>query len=354
MTRADGQSHQSNASPKPRSAGTLKRRRVPVSWPAEREFRVLSIDGGGIKGIFPAAFLTGLEERYLGGQSVARYFDLVVGTSTGGIIALGLGSGLPAAQLRDLYVDRGCEVFPPPRFRRFSRAWRGAAGLVRFRYNRGALTCLLRETLGNQPLAQSQCRLCIPAMEGRYGEVYVYKTPHHADYRLDGATPMVTVGEATSAAPTFFQPLRHESGYVLVDGGVWANNPAMVGIVEALSCFDVPRHKVRLLSLGCGGSRYVVNKAKEWGGLWAWRKVIMAAMDLQSQNAVGQACLLVGAERVLRIEPPSTPAPIELDDWTRAAAELPAVAETALGAMGDDVASGFLSEPAALYEPFVK
>ena len=80
--------------PPKRSAGALQRRRVQQPWPKDRDFRILSIDGGGIRGIFPAAFLAGLEERYLGGASVAQYFDLIAGTSTGGSIAMGLAGGL--------------------------------------------------------------------------------------------------------------------------------------------------------------------------------------------------------------------------------------------------------------------
>ena len=78
-----------------RSSGTLQRRRAPLPWPDGHEFRILSIDGGGIRGIFPAAFLGGLEQRYLDGQSIAEYFDLIVGTSTGGIIASGWHLAIP-------------------------------------------------------------------------------------------------------------------------------------------------------------------------------------------------------------------------------------------------------------------
>src|SRR5882757_4166890 len=97
----------------PRSAGAIAQRRIPQVWPEDRRFRILSIDGGGIRGIFPAAVLAGLEQRYAGGRSIASYFDLVAGTSTGGILALGLGAGFSADQLLELYVRRGCEVFPP-------------------------------------------------------------------------------------------------------------------------------------------------------------------------------------------------------------------------------------------------
>jgi len=95
-----------------RSSGAIQQRRVPRAWPADRRFRILSIDGGGIRGIFPAAVLAGLERAYTSGNPIASYFDLVAGTSTGGIIALGLGAGLGADQLLDLYVRRGGEAFP--------------------------------------------------------------------------------------------------------------------------------------------------------------------------------------------------------------------------------------------------
>src|SRR6476659_1951894 len=95
-----------------RSSGAIPQRRVPQAWPKDRRFRILSIDGGGIRGIFPAAILAGLERRYTGGRSIASCFDLAAGTSTGGILALGLGAGYTAADLLDLYVTRGCEVFP--------------------------------------------------------------------------------------------------------------------------------------------------------------------------------------------------------------------------------------------------
>ena len=338
--------------PAPRSAGAIQRQRKRLPWPADREFRILSIDGGGINGIFPAAFLAGLEERYLNGEPITRYFDLIAGTSTGGIIALGLGAGLPAARLRDLYIDHGGEVFPPSYLGHLGRLGRCAMGYVRYRYKRTALSRLLQEPLGGLRLGQSCARLCVPAMEGRYGEVWVYKTPHHPDYHLDGEKPMVAVAEATSAAPTFFQPVRDGRGYLLVDGGVWANNPTMVALTEALSCFDVSRAQVRILGLGCGTARRPVGPWKlRLGGKLPWYDLILAAMDLQGQNANSQAGLLLGADRLVRIEPQTKAKPIALDDWRRAAAELPLASEAALVAHGDEAAARFLDRPALPYDP---
>lgn len=286
------------------------------------------------------------------GEPITRYFDLIAGTSTGGIIALGLGAGLPTARLRDLYIERGGEVFPPTRAGGLGTSWRFARGLFRYRYNRRALSRLLEESFGGLRLGQSRARLCVPAMEGHHGEVMVYKTPHHPDYYLDGKKPMVSVAEATSAAPTFLQPLQDETGYVLVDGGVWANNPTMIALTEALSCFDVSRDKVRILGLGCGTARRKVGMGKiRLGGKLLWWDLILAAMDLQSQNANGQAGLLIGANRLLRIEPQTNARPIELDDWRRAASELPLAAEAALDAWGSQVANQFLDRPAPHYDP---
>lgn len=343
--------------PPRRSSGTLKRRRVPLPWPEDQDFRILSIDGGGIRGIYPATFLAGLEARYLGGGSVAQYFDLIAGTSTGGIIAIGLAAGLKAANLRDLYIDRGCEIFPPIRSEItgvMERRFRNACRYFKFRYDRKALMRILRDTLGDQRLGEAQVRLCIPSFEGRYGDVYIFKTPHHPDFRKDASERMTKVAAATAAAPTFFQPLQ-AGGYTFVDGGVWANNPIMVALVDALSCFSIPRERVRILSLGCGDDPHSVDRSKIWlGGILAWRDIIYAAMRLQSLNALGQAGLLIGADRIIRVGAPTSEDQIQMDDWTRAVAELPSAAESTLGELGEKVSEMFLSEPASRNEPIVR
>lgn len=335
--------------PLARSSGASKRRRVPQPWPEAQEFRILAIDGGGIKGIFPAAFLAGLEKRFLGGLSIARYFDLIAGTSTGGIIALGLGAGLTAAELRDLYINRGSEIFPPQRW--LGRLLGKARQLVLYRYDRDALARVLDETFGQKTFGESKSRLCIPSFDGRHSEVYIFKTPHHPDYRQDGRERMRKVAEATSAAPTFFRPLE-DDGNSFVDGGVWCNNPIMVGLVDALACFAVPRKRIRILSVGCGNSPYTVGFIKlKLGGLLAWKDIIFAAMRLQSHNARGQAGLLIGADRILRVDAPATANPIDLDDYVRASRELPSAASKALEKYGETVATLFLQEQSTPYIP---
>ena len=344
----------SEDSPSKRSSGALRRRRAQLPWTKDRDFRILSIDGGGIRGIYPATFLAGLEERYLKGASIAQYFDLIAGTSTGGIIAIGLAADLNAGHLRDLYIDRGGEIFPPIRsgiVGATQRVIRNASQFFKFRYDRKALMRILRDTLGNRSFGEATTRLCIPSFEGRYGEIYIFKTPHHPDFRNDASERMTKVAAATAAAPTFYKPFQ-DGGYTFIDGGVWANNPIMIALVDALSCFSVPPERVRILSLGCGDDPYVVNHSKvQLGGLLAWRDIIYAAMRFQSLNALGQAGLLIGADRIIRANPPTSENEIQMDDWTRAVSELPGAAESALDELGESVSKVFLSEPASRYEP---
>jgi patatin-like phospholipase/acyl hydrolase len=346
----------SDGIPQPRSAGTRTSRRVPQSWPADRDFRILAIDGGGIRGVFPASVLAGLEERYLGGRSIAECFDLIAGTSTGGIIALGLAVGLSASDLRRLYIERGSEIFPPHgpgvlgRIGRWLSAWQR---YLRYSYDQAALARVLQDCLGDVKLGAAKSRLCIPSFEGVHGEVYIFKTPHHPDFKKDLVEPMVKVALATSAAPSYYRPLR-DGGYTFVDGGVWANNPIMIALTEALTSFDIQRTQVRILSVGCGDDPYSVTGSKiSRGGMWHWRDIINGAMRLQSQNALGQAGLLIGPEHLVRIDVPKDIPKIELDDWPSAVALLPGPASTAISVLGDRIASLFLSSPAAPYTPAI-
>ena len=299
----------------------------------------MSLDGGGIRGIFTATVLVELEEKYLSGGSVAEYFDLVVGTSTGGIIALGLAAGMTSSQLAELYMTRGGEIFPPR-----GRLIRGLVQLVSTGYRRKPLDIILSDVLGDLRLRDSRCRLCIPALDGKYGDVYIFKTPHHPDYRKDGAELMSKVAAATSAAPTYFKPV--EDGYIFADGGVWANNPIMVGLVESLSAFNTTPDDIQILSIGCGEEPYRISRLQRWlGGKLAWANIIFASMHFQSMNALGQAGLLIGRDKIIRLDPPSG-GDISLDEWKRASAILPREAKEMAARHGDQVASVFLTTKA--------
>ena len=325
--------------PPRRSDGILQRRRERLDWDSDQPFRILSLDGGGIRGIFPAAVLASLESTYLGGDSVAEYFDLIVGTSTGGILALGLAAGMTAGELLDLYMTRGRDIFPPER-----RALRKIRQFFIHAYGRKPMDRILEEVLGNLKLRDATARLCIPSLDWKYGDVYVFKTPHHPDYKRDGEEAMTKVAAATAAASTYLRPV--ESGYIFADGGVWANNPIMVGLVEALSSFKTERNDISILSIGCGEDPYTISRIQRWlGGKLTWTNIIFAAMHFQSMNALGQAGLLIGRDRITRLDPPSGKN-IELDDWKKAKAILPGEAASAVAQYGGQIASAFLTSKA--------
>ncbi|TGV22738.1 CBASS cGAMP-activated phospholipase [Mesorhizobium sp. M4B.F.Ca.ET.143.01.1.1] len=334
--------------PPRRSDGTAQRRRLQRPWPKGRPFRILSIDGGGICGILPAAVLTELEQRFLGGKSVAGCFDMIAGTSTGGIIALGLSHGKTAREIREIYVERGGLIFPPPN--PLQRVLRRVRRFGRYAYDRDNLESELLRIFDDTPFGMARNRLVIPSFEGRYGEPWLYKTPHHPDYKKDRFERMVRVGLATAAAPTFFQALPN-NGYMMVDGGLWANNPTMNALVDTLACFEIDRANIQILSLGCGETAFTVDATKSNGGILQWRDIYFGAMRAQSLNALGQAYLLVGKDNVMRIDAPEAPSPIALDDHRRARTELPAMARVLVEAAGHRIEQMFLHSPTDPYVP---
>lgn len=325
----------------PRSSGTLQQARRQLDWPEEREFRVLSIDGGGIKGIFAAAFLARLELSRLGGRSIGRYFDLITGTSTGGIIAIALAAGISAQRILDLYVSQGREIFPRRR----------DYGFVRPAFKQLALAGALRELFGVSVLGDVTARLCIPSADGRHGDVAVFKTPHHPDYRRDWRMSLVDVGLATSAAPTFLK-VHEADGYRFIDGGVWANNPVMVGVVDTLSCFSVARRKVRVLSIGNGTAKPLIGPMQlKFGGVIGWvlrGPLVESFVHYSSLNADGQAGLLLGRDHVTRIEPDAAAAAIHMTDHRAASQLLPVSAADQDREKGAEIARHFLMEEAEM------
>jgi patatin-like phospholipase/acyl hydrolase len=337
-----------------RSSGTLQGLREQLPWPENKPFRILSIDGGGIRGILPAAILAELEDRYLGGKSAGDYFDLITGTSTGGIIALGLSIGKTAKSILDLYVTDGPKIFPPLRwdFLKLRSRWRFSQALQNHRYDPSKLEAALKSVFVERIFGEAQRRLCVPSFD-RFTEVNVFKTPHHFDYRMDWKERLLTVAMATAAAPSYF-PVYKSGERFFADGGVWANNPVMIGLVDALVCYQLERRQVHILSLGTGDTeiRFTKNQIIH-GGLVDWYEIISSAMHLQSQNATGQAGLLIGRDQLVRLNAPPMPDnPIALDDYARARNELPGIAARLVNAQGQSIRDRFLFDEAQPYGAF--
>src|SRR5215210_2814838 len=196
---------------------------------AER-VRVLSIDGGGIRGIIPALVLAELERR--AGRRTFELFDLIAGTSTGGIVACAVCAPdpLPASELVKLYEEEGPEIFDRSLFQRI----RSAEGLLDEKYDDAALDRALERFLGMKRLAETKPDLIVPAYDTALPGPYFFKSSKARETPESDDFPLSIVARATSAAPTYFEPV--ESGErSLVDGGVFATNPAMCALAEALN-----------------------------------------------------------------------------------------------------------------------
>ncbi len=224
----------------------------------KRKFRILSLDGGGFKGIYTARIISEIEKKY---GKISDSFDLICGTSTGGIIALGLGIGKSADEIVEYYLNYGPKIFP---VRNFLNKFYYTAKQLLFssKYSNTVLKKSLISFFGNVKMRDAKCNLCIPAVNLIDAKGIIFKTPHSPDFTRDGNLFMKDVALATSAAPTFFpsfQITNISSG--LVDGGLWANNPAFIGAIEAVSYFVGPGKdydEFSILSIG------TISSSKSW------------------------------------------------------------------------------------------
>ncbi len=195
-------------------------------------FKILSIDGGGIKGLYSATILEHLEKKY--GQ-LSEYFDMICGTSTGGLIALALAQKIPTSTICKMYQERGSVIFPKQRkmigiLKQIM--WKG-------KYSDKPLKGVLTSLFGDSKIGDSSNLLCIPSYNFTNAVPRVFKYDHNHLPGRDNDLSCVDVALATSAAPTYFPLCEIESldNRQFIDGGVWANNPTMVGVIEALTYF---------------------------------------------------------------------------------------------------------------------
>jgi uncharacterized protein len=258
-------------------------------------FQILVLDGGGLKGIYSAAVLAALEEDF--GTDIRSHFDLIVGTSTGGILALGLAAGLRPHDMSSLYIDNARRIFPE---RRFHRTRRFAFGP----YQPAALQSLLSETFGQLCLGDSPVRLAIPSFDLTASNVHLFRTAHHARLRRDYRELFVDVALATSAAPTYL-PAHQLRGLRLIDGGVWANNPTMVGVIEALTTCEHDISKVRVLNIGTTNEVKSRSTELDVGSMLDWRNdALDVALTGQALASVNHSGLLLGKDNLVRIDVP--------------------------------------------------
>lgn len=287
--------------------------------------RVLSIDGGGIRGIIPGMVLAEIER--LTGRRIAELFDIIAGTSTGGILALGLTrpgpDGAPAYRaedLIDLYESEGHRIFSRSRWHRI----RSLGNLIEEKYPASGIETVLDQYFGTTRLKDALADVVITSYEIERRIAWFFRS-RRARLRPDYDFPMKQVARATSAAPTYFEPVRiasHDADedYALIDGGVFANNPALCGYVEARATYPQETDFL-VVSLGTGEltRRLPYDKVKGWG-LASWAHPILSVVfdgindtiDFQLRQLLGAGT--DGQQRYYRLQTQLEP---DIDDMDR-------------------------------------
>lgn len=317
-------------------------------------FQILCLSGGGFRGLFAAEALAGLEDA--AGVGLAQCFDLIAGTSIGGIIALGLAAGTPARQIADAFREHGKTVFANAPVRKG-----GLAPLLalmgnarRARHRSEPLARLVSDLTGEGvKIGDLKTRVMIPAVNLTKGRPQVFKTPHHPSFVRDHRLSLVDVALATSAAPTYF-PLHSIGGELFADGGLYANAPDLLVLHEAEHFLGQSLDDVHVLSVGTTTAQFSLAHAigadLGWLGWMKGQRLAQAMIGAQQINADAMLGHRLGA-RYLRIDTTQSPeqaAHLGLDVATpEAALTLAGLAEAVLrDNLGRPVLTEFLAHRA--------
>jgi predicted acylesterase/phospholipase RssA len=258
--------------------------------------KVLAIDGGGIRGLIPALVLAEIERRT--GRPISGLFDLVGGTSTGAIIACALTrpDPMPADRVAAIYEEEGPQIFDASLVKQVS----SLGGVIDERYDARELVASLRRHLGDARLGEAVTGVLITA--------YDLEAREALELRRDADLSMVDAAHASSAAPTYFEPVR-VGARTLVDGGVFAINPAMLAYAEAGGRIDV------LASLGTGEltRRLPYDEVKDWGQI-EWARPIIDVVFDGSADVVDTVLAQLIQDRYIRLQTRLEEASDDLDD----------------------------------------
>jgi patatin-like phospholipase/acyl hydrolase len=287
-----------------------------------RPLRVLALDGGGIRGIIPASLLAELERRC--DRRIGEMFDLIAGTSTGGILALGLTTPDPAnpgepryraEELVDLYVEKGHLIFKSSLWYRLLTLF----GLFGSKYTVSGLDATLQAYFGEARLKDAVTEVLITSYDLESRDSW-FLARHKARETADSDFPIRDVARATSAAPTYFRPgrLLLQPPTAMVDGGVFANNPAMCAYVEAIKLHGL--QDILVVSLGTGQVKTPIHylQARTWGLIGWARQLISVFMDGVSDTVEHQVGWLLpekdGKRRYFRFQTELPPGMGSMDD----------------------------------------
>lgn len=308
--------------------------------------RILSVDGGGVKGIFAARLLREVEE--IGKVRLADYFDLIAGTSTGGIIAAGLALGLPAETIHRLYAEHAETIFP--RFPYPKRLFRMMKKISGAQYSGEPLQNVLTEVFGEQRIGNCKTRLLIPSYNIAMDKPQMFKTSHSDSLLYDYKLKITDALLATTAAPTYLPPYKAGAG-TYIDGGMGANNPSIMAVIEGITRCGWDAGEIEILSIGCSSAAHRPVSGYEKMGFVDVDKMINIFMSAESKYSEYMTEILLGGEHTLRIQPHVQLKDISLDNSSKNALEyLDKLGITKAQAHLNEISERFLYKKA---EPFI-
>lgn len=282
-----------------------------------KKLKVLSLDGGGVRGYLSAKILANVEqllnETYNEDINIGQRFDLITGTSTGGIIACALSIGTSAKEIFNLYETLIPEVFIPKNY-----------GIFQSKYSSEVLRDKLEDILGANTLSDVITDLCITSVDVENSSPRFHKSSYFGRNSIRLDEKLIDLALATSAAPTYFPLVDTQHSTNLTDGGIVANNPSLVGLIDAMELTNNNLENISLISIGTGEQchmPYDVEKLKD-AGKQAWTAyidnfslkgspILELLMDSQSKLAHFQTQFLL-KKNYLRLNPKLS-IPIKLD-----------------------------------------
>jgi hypothetical protein len=274
------------------------------------EFKVLALSGGGYRGLFTAQVLAQLEKAT--GKRIVDQFDLITGTSIGGIIALALADGKRPAEIAQLFKDKGKEIFPRCSF---VPKWLWAIkGLNRSLYDARGLTDILNHWFANKQMQDLEhAFVMVPATRASTGSPKFFKTPHDGELFMDREIPVVDVALATSAAPVYFPMHKISADNTrYIDGGLVGNAPGLFGYIEAITRLKCDPEDVCVLSVGTlRGMPCISEKTSKRPWLWYWLnplkpRLLDIMFSVQEQQTENMLTILMG-DRYAKIDTPVSP-----------------------------------------------
>jgi len=273
-----------------------------------KPFKILSIDGGGIRGVYPAHILRCIEERHQ--INLFDTFDMIAGTSTGSIIAAGVATGVPAADIVAMYKEYGAGIF---RKKRFILPGKSVQPMFDSIYDAQYLEDVLTEVFQDKRLGDIKKPLLLPSTDIGNGCVHVLKSGYSKEFTRDNKVLVKDAVLASCSAPTYFDPHRLDE-YLLADGGLWANNPSLAAVIDAQG---IAQDDIQILTIGTGHSKtmYGTNASRKWGLIngWKHKEFISFILSLQSQSALNYLNLMLRPGQIKRVDFESD-LPLPLDD----------------------------------------